>query len=106
VLVVEDGLENRFGLLGPTRVRGGTSVCLSRTGIPGAGLPRRGARGTQRGAALAIAGSPRFGMALAERAQNYLVQGKKSMARKDLERILAEDSDYEGAREELATLMN
>lgn len=28
-------------------------------------------------------------MALAERAQNYLAQGKKGMARKDLERILA-----------------
>ena len=32
-------------------------------------------------------------LALAERAQNYLAQGKKAMARKDLERILAEDSD-------------
>ena len=27
------------------------------------------------------------------------------MARKDLERILADDSDYEGLREQLATLM-
>ena len=44
-------------------------------------------------------------LALAERAQNYLAQGKKAMARKDLERILAEDSDYEGVREQLATLM-
>ena len=43
-------------------------------------------------------------MALAERAQNYLAQGKKGMARKDLERILAEDSSYEGVREQLATL--
>jgi tetratricopeptide (TPR) repeat protein len=42
--------------------------------------------------------------ALAERAQNYLVQGKKAMARKDLERILAEDSSYEGVREQLAGL--
>jgi tetratricopeptide (TPR) repeat protein len=40
-------------------------------------------------------------LALAERAQNYLAQGKKAMARKDLERILAEDSDYEGVREQL-----
>jgi Protein of unknown function (DUF4236) len=31
-------------------------------------------------------------LALAERAENYLAQGKKSQARKDLERILAEDS--------------
>jgi Tfp pilus assembly protein PilF len=30
--------------------------------------------------------------ALAELAQNYLAQGKRGMARKDLERILAEDS--------------
>jgi tetratricopeptide (TPR) repeat protein len=44
-------------------------------------------------------------LALAERAQNYIAQGKKGMARKDLERILAEDSDYEGVREQLATLM-
>jgi tetratricopeptide (TPR) repeat protein len=42
--------------------------------------------------------------ALAERAQNYLAQGKKAMARKDLERILAEDSAYEGVREQLAAL--
>jgi len=43
-------------------------------------------------------------LALAERAQNYLTQGKKAMARKDLERILAEDSSYEGVREQLADL--
>jgi tetratricopeptide (TPR) repeat protein len=43
-------------------------------------------------------------LALAERAQNYLAQGKKGMARKDLERILAEDSGYEGVRERLADL--
>jgi tetratricopeptide (TPR) repeat protein len=43
-------------------------------------------------------------MALAERAHNYLSQGKKAMARKDLERILAEDSSYEGVREQLAEL--
>jgi len=43
-------------------------------------------------------------LALAERAQNYLAQGKKGMARKDLERILAEDSDYPNVREELAKL--
>jgi tetratricopeptide (TPR) repeat protein len=42
--------------------------------------------------------------ALAERAQNFLAQGKKSQARKDLERILAEDSNYEGVREQLAAL--
>ena len=42
--------------------------------------------------------------ALAERAQNYLAQGKKAMARKDLERILAEDSSYEGVRDQLAEL--
>jgi Tfp pilus assembly protein PilF len=43
-------------------------------------------------------------LSLAERAQNYLVQGKKSQARKDLERILAEDSSYEGVCEQLAAL--
>jgi tetratricopeptide (TPR) repeat protein len=43
-------------------------------------------------------------LALAERAKNYLAQGKKGMARKDLERILAEDSGYEGLRERLAEL--
>ena len=45
-------------------------------------------------------------MALAERAQNYLTQGKKAMARKDLERILAEDSSYEGVRDQLAELVS
>jgi Tfp pilus assembly protein PilF len=39
-----------------------------------------------------------------ERAANYLVQGKKGMARKDLERILAEDSGYEGVRKRIAEL--
>jgi len=43
-------------------------------------------------------------LALGERAQNYLAQGKKGMARKDLERILAEDSHYEDARERLSEL--
>ena len=42
--------------------------------------------------------------ALAERAANYLAQGKRGMARKDFERILAEDSTYEGVREHLAEL--
>jgi tetratricopeptide (TPR) repeat protein len=42
--------------------------------------------------------------ALAERAQNFLAQGKKSQARKDLERILAEDSSYEGVHEQLSAL--
>jgi hypothetical protein len=31
-------------------------------------------------------------------------QGKEGMARKDLERILAEDSTYEGVREQLSEL--
>jgi tetratricopeptide (TPR) repeat protein len=43
-------------------------------------------------------------LALAERAQNYLARGKKSQARKDLERILADDSGYAGVREQLAAL--
>ena len=43
-------------------------------------------------------------LALNERATNYLRQGKKAQARKDLERILAEDSNYEGVRERLAEL--
>ena len=42
--------------------------------------------------------------ALFERAQNYKAQGKKAAARKDLERILAEDADYEGVREQLAEM--
>jgi tetratricopeptide (TPR) repeat protein len=49
-------------------------------------------------------GAPIRHLALAERAQNYLAQGKKSQARKDLERILADDSTYEGVREQLAEL--
>jgi tetratricopeptide (TPR) repeat protein len=42
--------------------------------------------------------------ALFERSQNYEQQGKKAMARKDLERILGEDSTYPGVREQLAAL--
>lgn len=40
--------------------------------------------------------------ALLERARTYLAEGKRAMARKDLERIMAEDSDYEGLQELLA----
>jgi tetratricopeptide (TPR) repeat protein len=43
-------------------------------------------------------------LALSERAANYIAQGKKGMARKDLERILAEDSTFEGVQERLAAL--
>jgi tetratricopeptide (TPR) repeat protein len=42
--------------------------------------------------------------AMFERSKNYRAQGKRAMARKDLERILAEDSDYEGLRDQLAEL--
>lgn len=41
---------------------------------------------------------------LSERAANYAAQGKKGMARKDLERILAEDSTFEGVQERIAAL--
>ena len=40
----------------------------------------------------------------AEQLLGEVGQGKKAMARKDLERILAEDSSYEGVREQLAEL--
>ncbi len=39
--------------------------------------------------------------ALFERARTYLEEGKRSQARRDLERILAEDSDYPGLKEML-----
>jgi tetratricopeptide (TPR) repeat protein len=42
--------------------------------------------------------------ALLERAQTYLAEGKRAMARRDLERVLAEDSNYEGVRELLANI--
>lgn len=40
--------------------------------------------------------------ALLERARTYLAEGKRAMARKDLERIMAEDSNYEGLGEMLS----
>lgn len=40
--------------------------------------------------------------ALIERGKVYLDEGKKGMARKDFERVLAENSDFEGLRELLA----
>lgn len=42
--------------------------------------------------------------ALMERARTYAAEGKKAMARKDLERIIAEDSRVEGVAEMLAEL--
>lgn len=42
--------------------------------------------------------------ALLERARCYEAEGKRGMARKDLERIMAEDSSYAGLREALAAL--
>jgi tetratricopeptide (TPR) repeat protein len=44
--------------------------------------------------------------ALLERASAYIADGKKAQARKDLERILAENSDYEGVRGLIASLSN
>lgn len=43
-------------------------------------------------------------LALSERARTYEAIGKNAMARKDLERILAEDSTYEGLRDRIAAL--
>ena len=43
-------------------------------------------------------------LALSERAANYAAQGKKGMARKDLERIMAEDSTFEGLQPRLEAL--
>ncbi|MFA5787957.1 MAG: DUF4236 domain-containing protein [Actinomycetota bacterium] len=43
-------------------------------------------------------------LALSERARTYEAMGKRSMARKDLERILAEDSGYDGLQDRLAEL--
>jgi len=43
-------------------------------------------------------------LALFERSATYARQGKKAMARKDLERIIAEDSKYPGVQEQLAEL--
>jgi hypothetical protein len=43
-------------------------------------------------------------MALVERSRNYEAQGKKAMAKKDLERILVEDSTYEDVRDRLTQL--
>lgn len=42
--------------------------------------------------------------ALIERASTYIAEGKKSQARTDLEKILAEDSNYEGIRGLIASL--
>ena len=43
-------------------------------------------------------------LALSERADTYAAQGKKGMARKDLERLLAIDSNFARVRERLAEL--
>jgi tetratricopeptide (TPR) repeat protein len=43
--------------------------------------------------------------ALFERAKCYEAEGKRAMARKDLERILAEDAQYEGLREAIEQLV-
>lgn len=42
--------------------------------------------------------------ALVERGLSYLAEGKKAMARKDFERVVAEKGDYPGMTEMLATL--
>ncbi|MBW3634472.1 MAG: hypothetical protein KY456_15730 [Chloroflexi bacterium] len=43
-------------------------------------------------------------LALRQRAEAYAAEGKKALARKDLERILAEDSTVPGIRERIAEL--
>jgi Tfp pilus assembly protein PilF len=42
--------------------------------------------------------------ALVERAKTYVAENKVSLARKDLERVLAEDANYGGVRELLASI--
>ncbi len=42
--------------------------------------------------------------ALIERGQAYLLEGKKAMARKDFEKVLAEDAAYPGLADYLATV--
>jgi hypothetical protein len=44
--------------------------------------------------------------ALVERAKSHLAESKRSLARKDIERVLAEDSSYEGLSELLAELQD
>lgn len=39
--------------------------------------------------------------ALVERSQTFLAEGKAGMARKDLEKVYAEDSKYPGVRDAL-----
>lgn len=41
-------------------------------------------------------------LAMVERGQTYLAEGKKAMARKDFERVLADDATYPGLSEHLA----
>jgi len=43
-------------------------------------------------------------LALSERARTYVAENKKAMARKDLERILAENAGYEGIQDRLREL--
>lgn len=43
-------------------------------------------------------------LALVERGQTYLVEGKKALARKDFEKVLSEDAHYPGLQEHLASL--
>lgn len=43
-------------------------------------------------------------LALVERGQTYLAEGKTALARKDFEKVLAEDSHYPGLSEHLASL--
>jgi Tfp pilus assembly protein PilF len=43
-------------------------------------------------------------LGLSERAYTYLAENKKAMARKDLEKILAEDASYPEVRERLGEL--
>ena len=44
--------------------------------------------------------------AIVERGLTYLREGKRSMARKDFEKVLAENSNYPGLREHLASLQD
>lgn len=43
-------------------------------------------------------------MALIERGETYLAEGKRALARKDFEKVLSEDAQYSGLQEHLASL--
>jgi len=97
VVELTNGLSNEDDATALLLTYRGTA--LSQLGQPGAGREALKAALAPRSRSVEIRH-----LALLARANTYLAEGKKSLAKKDIERVLAEDSNFPGLEQALNEL--